>query len=410
MTEILVTYQGYGANIPLGTLILNGRQTTWTWSTAALQNQLDLSPFRLALTTTTQQDFPAYMHGLPGLVYDSLPDGWGLLLVDNYLAHQAFALTAQHRLATIGHNAFGALSFEPATTLPEEPPVPLQVLAAQCAEFQNGYAPELLPKLLAVGGSPQGARPKVAIRFDPKQKVISPDGEPWLFKFPHANEHTEVTAIEAAYADIAKAGGLTMPEHQWLEWPGGSAFGVKRFDRHGDVRIPIQSAAALLHADYRLPSSLSYQTLMKLTQTVTRNAADTVEFFSRIVFNILFHNQDSHSKNFAYVWQAQGGYHLAPAFDLTFNVGPNHEQHADLYGSGKPALKELMQLAAAFSISAQTASACIEKWLDLRSQLPVFLGKYPIRKTTIATIVQQCTAIAPLTEFKPGTTRAPGPI
>jgi serine/threonine-protein kinase HipA len=62
------------------------------------------------------RDFPPHQLGLPGLVYDSLPDGWGMLLMDRLFKHRGLnpARTgALERLAYIGNNAMGALSFKP---------------------------------------------------------------------------------------------------------------------------------------------------------------------------------------------------------------------------------------------------------------------------------------------------------
>jgi len=39
---------------------------------------LELSPHKLRLAALAYGDFPAYLQRLPGLVSDSLPDGWGL--------------------------------------------------------------------------------------------------------------------------------------------------------------------------------------------------------------------------------------------------------------------------------------------------------------------------------------------
>ena len=42
-----------------------------------LAQGLELSPLHLKLRAPAYGDFPPYLHRLPGLMADSLPDGWG---------------------------------------------------------------------------------------------------------------------------------------------------------------------------------------------------------------------------------------------------------------------------------------------------------------------------------------------
>jgi serine/threonine protein kinase HipA of HipAB toxin-antitoxin module len=41
-----------------------------------------------------------------------------------------------------------------------------------------------------------------------------------------------------------------------------------------------------------------------------------------MVFNVLTHNRDDHVKNFAFRLNEEGGWELAPAYDLVFAPGP----------------------------------------------------------------------------------------
>jgi serine/threonine-protein kinase HipA len=50
-----------------------------------------------------------------------------------------------------------------------------------------------------------------------------------------------------------------MPETRYFDLgPKFAAFGTQRFDVAGDHRVPVQSLAAVLNADFRMPSSLDY--------------------------------------------------------------------------------------------------------------------------------------------------------
>ena len=65
--------------------------------------------------------FSAYQHRLPGLLADSLPDGWGLLLMDRVFRQQGLRhLGPLDRLAFIGHRAIGACVLSrPKTPMPK---------------------------------------------------------------------------------------------------------------------------------------------------------------------------------------------------------------------------------------------------------------------------------------------------
>jgi serine/threonine-protein kinase HipA len=39
-------------------------------------------------------------------------------------------------------------------------------------------------------------------------------------------------------------------------------------------------------------------------------------------FNVLAHNRDDHSKNFAFLMDESGVWKISPAYDLTFSFGP----------------------------------------------------------------------------------------
>jgi serine/threonine-protein kinase HipA len=75
-----------------------------------------LSPFKLppqlGLIEHRDRDFGP----LFGLFDDSLPDGWGLLLMDRYFARQGTALTeisVLDRWAYLGARTMGALTYHP---------------------------------------------------------------------------------------------------------------------------------------------------------------------------------------------------------------------------------------------------------------------------------------------------------
>ena len=78
MKRLFVHYCGWGEDWLLGELLDDGREVLFSWSAQALDKGIELSPLRLKLAPGTRGNFPAHQHHLPGLLADSLPDGWGL--------------------------------------------------------------------------------------------------------------------------------------------------------------------------------------------------------------------------------------------------------------------------------------------------------------------------------------------
>jgi len=70
-----------------------------------------------------------------------------------------------------------------------------------------------------------------------------------------------------------------------------------------------------------------------------------------MIFNILSHNRDDHSKNFSFLMDRHGNWSLVPAYDLTFSRGPAGEHSMTVAGEGKnPSKKHIMLLAEKFNI------------------------------------------------------------
>jgi serine/threonine-protein kinase HipA len=305
-------------------------------------------------------------HGLHGVFDDSLPDGWGLLLMDRvFLARgvRPGELSALDRLAYLGRRTLGALTYhpcsEPDTGAPEA--VRLGELASAALAVHEGGATEVLPALQRAGGSPGGARPKVLVgllgdRFISGADDLPPGYRPWLIKFNTRDDGADAGALEYVYARMARAAGITAPEARLFDLPNGErCFGVRRFDRDDDGRVHMHTLANLLHVDYRTPS-LDYEHLIRVTTQLTRNHSHVRECFRRALFNWLAHNRDDHGKNFAFLMRRDGTWDLSPAYDLTFAEGAGGEHTTTYAGQGKrPRWTDLQRLARLASIDAADA-------------------------------------------------------
>jgi len=120
MKKVDVFFCGWGHRWLMGTLADNGIEAIFEYSPEALKRGLELSPLNLALRAEAYGNFPAHLSRLPGLLSDSLPDGWGLLLMDKLFlksGRNLATISSLDRLSFIGDRAIGALSFQPGDSL-----------------------------------------------------------------------------------------------------------------------------------------------------------------------------------------------------------------------------------------------------------------------------------------------------
>lgn len=381
-----------GESFPVGRLALAQRQIWFEYHTDFLETGLEISPFYLPLKKGVTSGKSNLFEGLFGVFNDSLPDGWGRLLLDRQvrahgIEHQS--LTPLDRLAYIGSNGMGALTYQPDYTQSnlKYSGLNLDLLAKETqAILEKGTesvsSDVVLNKLYALGGSSGGARPKVLLGYHPHTKTMIPKPliqggqilpagyEHWIVKFASSSDSKDIGAIEYAYSLMAKAVGIEMPETHLFEGKGRGHFGAKRFDRIQNQKIHMHSACGLLNADYRLPS-LDYETLMRATLKLCRDVQEVKKIFRLAVFNVFAHNRDDHSKNFAFLMDKKGTWRVAPAYDLTFSYGPGNEHSTMVMGEGKePESKHLLALAKRFDIP--QGAEIIEEVKAIVQTWPVF--------------------------------------
>jgi serine/threonine-protein kinase HipA len=382
--QVDVFYDGWGEHWRWGSLVsttgTNGRPSiAFEFSDEAIARGLELSSFRLPLKgPKLRRDFPSHQLALPGPVYDSLPDGWGMLLMDRLFKRGGLnpsRVGPLERLAYIGANAMGAMSFEPvaAELEAQDEEIPLAQLAAEVHEVLNGEGAQFLQKLLQVGGSPQGARPKALLYGDADSGVFTtraaPDLDAWLIKFPARQEHPEVCAIEAVYSECLKRCEIETPNTRYFELPDGqAAFATQRFDRKNGMRVPMQSLAAFTGADYQNPGALDYVNFLRATHMCTNDVRQKALAFERTVFNVVFNNRDDHPKNFAYVMSQTGSWTLAPAYDVTYCDGPGGYHQMDVMGEALEIhRKSLMLLGSEAELSPPQTAEIISRICEIGS-------------------------------------------
>ena len=319
-----------------------------------LESGIELSPYKLPLKAGVHTCDDSLFEGLFGLFADSLPDGWGRLLLDRHflkLGKRYDEISPLDRLSYIGNYGIGALSYEPIVddivNINEK--IVLDDLALSSLEILEGGSEDMIETLLTLGGSSAGARPKAVIQLDiQNQKIIHGTQalrekyEHYLVKFASSQDSKDIGVIEYVYSLMAKDAKIEMPDTQLLEGKKGKYFATKRFDRVGDRRVHIHSVAGLTHSDFRMPV-LDYDDLLTLTLHLTKDVNEQIKMFRLAVFNLFTHNRDDHAKNFSFLLDENNQWKLAPAYDLTFSYGPGEEHSTTYLGEGRYPTREHLQ-------------------------------------------------------------------
>jgi len=386
-------------NHKVGRLALVKRRIYFEYEPTFITAGLEISPFKLPLKIGAVPFEDSIFEGLFGVFNDSLPDGWGRLLLDRQVRRHGMApeqLTPLDRLTHVGQHGMGALSYEPDVNTPNlaEEVISLDHLAQASAQALEGEADEIFPELLALSASSAGARPKVMVGVNENRTNIIhgqqqlPEGyQHWMVKFASSSDLKDIGAVEYAYSLMAKAAGIEMPEtHLFLANKGAGYFGVQRFDRIANERIHMHSLAGLVHADHRLPS-LDYEIVLRATFLLTKRINEVAKMFRLATFNVLAHNRDDHAKNFAYLMLSDGTWQASLAYDLTFSSGPGGEQSSTVMGEGKnPGVEHLLALAKKFDIEQaqpiiDEVQSAIFRWTEFADEAGVStVSKRKIRK------------------------------
>lgn len=308
-----------------------------------------LSPIRSRnfLLPIYGDDRPIYQ-GLPPFIADSLPDSWGNTLFEKWVKDNKIPrnrITPLYKLMFIGSRGMGALEYEPcATELAYNHSVnvkalydlSLKVLEDRTDAVMDVNEELTMQALLAVGTSAGGRQMKAIIAINDATGEIRsgqtdcPEGfDYYILKFGDAS--MPIAEIEMAYYKMASAAGVVMEKCRLLPVEGVNHFITKRFDRAEGRKIYVQTLAAIN------PEAGSYEDLLATCRELMVSEAEIEQVFVRMAFNVLANNTDDHNKNFSFLLDDKGKWHIAPAYDLTFvfntrGTGPNIERRLSICG------------------------------------------------------------------------------
>ncbi|MET0154613.1 MAG: type II toxin-antitoxin system HipA family toxin [Rickettsiales bacterium] len=379
----------------LGRLALSNRRIYFEYDPDFLNRKIEISPFKLPVKPGAIPCDDVVFEGLFGVFNDSLPDGWGRLLLDRQVRGHGIApelLTPLDRLTHVSQFGMGALVYEPDVSEKSsaEGAIQLDKLAAEAQEVLEGESGDVFAELLELSGSSAGARPKIMVGISKDKKRIIhgqqelPKGySHWMVKFASGSDQKDIGAIEYAYSLMARAAGLEMmPTHLFPAKKGNGYFGVQRFDRIDGTRQHMHTICGLLHAEHRMPS-IDYESIMRATLTLTRNVQEVEKILYMAAFNAFAHNRDDHAKNFSFLMDSKGNWSVAPAYDLTFSGGPGGEHSTTIMGEGRaPGKEHLLKLAEKFSVPKNDAASIIDEVCAAVNNWPAFAEQAGVTKAS----------------------------
>ena len=364
----------------VGTLaLMKNNIVAFEYDSNWITNGFSISPFSLPLKKQVFIPRIDPFDGLYGVFSDSLPDGWGRLLVDRMLNSQNInprEISQIDRLAIVGETGMGALSYKPEYNLLEDKDYQEDYdnLALSCKKILNTEHSADLDNLFRLGGSSGGARPKILTKID---------NEDWIIKFPSSLDDNNIGELEYLYSVCAKKCKIDIPETKLFPSKISSGyFGIKRFDRKklstGAIRkLHMISVSGLLETSHRIPN-LDYNDLMQLTLNLTKSFEEVEKLFRLMCFNVFSHNRDDHSKNFSFIYNEDlNKWELSPAYDLTYSYSINGEHATTINGNGvNPGLNDILKVAEKIGLDKKKAEKiAIEIKEIVKKDLEIFLSK-----------------------------------
>ncbi len=391
-----------GTTVPVGELAQSRDGVFFQYDQDYLRAHPSLSPFRMPFDGSLHRAPQDPHEGLHGVFADSLPDGWGRLLMDRVFRQQGIApseVTAMDRLSFIGERGVGSLCYAPSSSLAPAlaGEAGIWELGTHAERLFDGEGEELLA-FLARAGSSGGARPKASV-YLPADAAASrarilpePGFEPWLVKFTSASlplGHEE-GLCEAAYLRLVQNAGIDTPDWQLLQVPAEvptnavAWLAQRRFDcTPSGGRLHAHSLCGLLDADFRAPS-MDYEDLIRASQALCGSPAVGQAQFIRAAFNLFAVNQDDHTRNWSFLQDDAGNWQPSPCYDITFCPTPDDQHTTAFLGHGNtPPLKAMQHLAGQASFASWSrAREALERVVDALGNWPTVASELGIRPDT----------------------------
>ncbi len=355
-----------------------------------IKDGYDLAPLRASIKeTAVQLGMPVYgeddkmFGGLPSFIADSLPDYWGNKVFNEWAKInriKSHDLSSLDRLAYIGRRGLGALEFLPPTAENMESAFKVEIedlysLAQMALEEAKGFKAEIHPDLMIeslfkVGTSAGGRRPKaiINVNLDTNEcysgQVATPLAgfTPMLIKF---DEHISMpsTRIEYSFYLMAVDVGMNMMPSRLIKSKDAVHFLTERFDRRNNEKVHIQTLAAMN------PFANSYEDMFDVACRIGITPPELRQLFLSMTMNVLAGNVDDHNKNYSFMMDKDGVWHITPIYDFTFTVDPSAPRYINRHSmtvndrNDDIGRRDLLEVAKRYDI--KCADILIDKCLNI---------------------------------------------
>ena len=323
-----------------------------------VKNGFSISPFSLPLTDEVKIASYDPFNGLFGVFYDSLPDGWGELLLNKKLRKHGInpsSINELTKLTLIDDFALGGLNYIPTNKelLIDDQSYSydeLYTLSKEVLEDKENVNIDLLYKN---AGSSGGTRPKANILIN---------NEAYIVKFPSKFDSVNISNEEYVANKLAKKCGIDVADFIMVKSNiTDGFFASKRFDRVNGRRVHTISLSSLLETSYQIPN-LDYVHLFQVIDRIcVEKEKNKYEAFKRMCFNVFAFNKDDHGKNFSFIYdESINGYTLSKAYDLTI-LKDKFEHEMTVLGNPNPTKEDLINIAIKFDLSVDKCESIINQ-------------------------------------------------
>lgn len=300
-------------------LDVDGVVGTWRFEPAFVGSGFTTpDPVKLSLSRGAKPIRFSGHDGLPGVVRDAMPQGYG---ADRIVAQAGRSLSPMELLELGLPDSTGAL--EVCTDLEKKlqwKPGRSEDLEALARELEAEDPPSRAIRRLNgdVGTSQGGEKPKTTVVHK---------GGLWLAKMRDRGGLLALPAREFVTMTLAGQAGIRIPPIELRNAGAHQIFLIQRFDRHGDPLRPARRMVASAHtaldlgpAAIRGESARSYLVLADKLRRWAHNSphlhSDLQELWRRMAFNALVGNTDDHPRNHAFLHDGHS-WRLSPAYDIT---------------------------------------------------------------------------------------------
>lgn len=343
--------------------------------------------------------------GLLGCFFDSLPDKYGMTLMDNYFKTQNIDpnyISLLDRLMFIGDRGIGALEYKPKLNddIIEEKIISVKYLKDYSRKILNeemeDIGPTTISNIVDTASPIGGGRPKIMVlyNYSTKEIMYNVENKPKNFKRSILKFDEEIygkskgtTKIEYVYMNLLKELGVNTPKVSLIEDNNETHFLIDRFDRdEQDNKIHVTTAASLLEKEIFYKNHSSYEELFRLTKILTKNQQEIEELYIRMIFNLLSFNNDDHLKNFSYIMEENGNWKLSPVYDVTYSVGATTREHL-ISLNGKNSnfqLNDFLKIAKDNNIKDKTAKNIIKDVISKIEEIIPRISKLGVLEQTIS--------------------------